>query len=74
MKKQIRIVLPFPLPTWNRILAMHPMERKRMRDWIHIAVANVVAGRKISELELMVYDALIRPKKVSKVRRRKTRR
>ena len=34
----IRIVLPFPLPTWNRVLAMHPWARKKMRDMIHEAV------------------------------------
>lgn len=31
----MRIELPFPLPTWNRILAMHPWERKKLRDQIH---------------------------------------
>lgn len=27
-----RIVLPVPLPTWNRLLAMNHWQRKRLRD------------------------------------------
>ena len=30
--KTLTIILPFPLPTWNRILAMHHWERKKFRD------------------------------------------
>jgi len=35
---KLRIVLPIPLPTWNRILAMGPWERKRLRDYLHLFV------------------------------------
>lgn len=31
----MKIELPFPLPTWNRLLAMSPWERKKCRDLIH---------------------------------------
>jgi len=36
---EIRIVLPVPLATWNRLLAMNQWERKKYRDWIHRAVS-----------------------------------
>ena len=32
---KLRIELPFPLPTWNRMLAMHHWERKALRDSLH---------------------------------------
>ena len=31
----VTIELPIPLPTWNRVLAMHHWERKKLRDSIH---------------------------------------
>ena len=31
----MKITLPIPLPTWNRLLAMHHWERKKCRDLIH---------------------------------------
>lgn len=34
-----RIVLPFPLPTWNRLLGVNRWQRKKIRDWIHKAVS-----------------------------------
>lgn len=61
--KNLKIVLPFPLPTWNRLLSMNQWERKKLRDWIHESIRRVVNNEKISELELKQYDALIRPKK-----------
>lgn len=33
--QKITIVLPFPLPTWNRVLAMHHWQRKKLRDALH---------------------------------------
>lgn len=39
----IRIVLPYPLPTWNRVLAMHHWERKKLRDWIHASISALSA-------------------------------
>lgn len=38
---KIVVELPFPLPTWNRILAMHHWERKKLRDLIHAAVSQL---------------------------------
>ena len=35
----IRIELPYPLPTWNRILAMNPWQRKKLRDMIHASLS-----------------------------------
>ena len=37
--KQITIKLPFPLITWNRLLAMNKWDRKKYRDMIHDAVS-----------------------------------
>ena len=68
-QREITIELPIPLPTWNRLLAMHPWERKKCRDMIHSFVGKVVRGENISQLELEKYDRLIRPKKVQKVRK-----
>ena len=28
----MKIILPFPLPTWNRVLGMNRWERKKLRD------------------------------------------
>ena len=36
---KVRIEIPLPMPTWNRILAMHPWERKKLRDLMHHAVS-----------------------------------
>lgn len=58
----MKIELPFPLPTWNRILAMHHWERKKLRDQIHQMVTCVVAGRGVSQGQLEEYDRMIRPK------------
>lgn len=41
---EIRIVLPVPLVTWNRLLAMNQWERKKYRDWIHRAVFISIHG------------------------------
>mgnify|MGYP006910771500 CR=1 FL=1 len=60
---KVRIELPYPLPLWNRILAMHPWSRKKLRDLIHSFVQDTVAGKSISEDQLRQYDHLIRPKK-----------
>jgi Holliday junction resolvase RusA-like endonuclease len=33
--RKLTITLPIPMPTWNRILAMHPWERMKLRHLIH---------------------------------------
>ena len=33
------ITLPVPMPTWNRILAMHPFARKKLRDLLHLFIS-----------------------------------
>jgi len=37
----IQIELPYPLPTWNRILAMNHWQRKKLRDWIHASLLQL---------------------------------
>ncbi len=37
-RPNIRLILPFRLPTWNQLLAMNRWERKKVRDWIKNAV------------------------------------
>ena len=39
MNERIVIEIPVPMPTWNRLLAMHPWERKKCRDLIHLFVS-----------------------------------
>lgn len=34
-KRSFVLSLPVPMPTWNRLLAMNPWERKRVRDLLH---------------------------------------
>ena len=41
-KKSLKIILPFALPTWNKILAMGIWQRKKERDRIHAAVLKSV--------------------------------
>lgn len=36
---ELTIEIPLPMPTWNRMLAMHPWERKKLRDLLHHAVS-----------------------------------
>jgi hypothetical protein len=71
---EIKIILPFPLPTWNRILSMSLKERMRLKKWIKGAVSTCILEgigwqtKTISRerLALMGYDvavyfAMIRP-------------
>jgi len=58
----MRIILPFPLPTWNRILAMHYFERKTLRDLIHAGVGIAVRGESFDLWGKEKYIRLIRPK------------
>lgn len=81
---KIVITLPFPLPTWNTILAMNQWERKELRDWIHLAVSelSVIDTRATTRTELAVrpswmvlhgsaYFAMIRPSGSKKSRSRR---
>ncbi len=61
-KRQTTIRLPFPLPTWNRLLSMHYWERKKCRDLIHEAVYIVVNKKDIRLWDEIKYMELIRPK------------
>lgn len=87
MKKIVH--LPFPLPTWNRLLSINRWERKKIRDWIHGAVSMCcqdVSGSQtqmvyqpkqpLTELSLQNYYMMIRGVKSKKslTRRRSVRR
>ena len=84
---EIRIVLPVPLATWNRLLAMNQWERKKYRDWIHRAVSisihsgtgwptRTVSAEKLQStgLSMQEYLRMIRPGtlKKSAIPRRKS--
>ena len=56
------VELPFPLPTWNRILAMSIKERMKLRELIYAMCEDVFDGRGVSEYRLVSYDHMIRPK------------
>ncbi len=73
---EIKIRIPFPMPTWNRVLEMHPWERKRLRDWIHRAVFISIRAGTASQtqtgavinmssmgLSTQAYFEMIRPRK-----------
>lgn len=36
---KLTIELPIPMPTWNRILAMHPYQRMELRHLLHLFVS-----------------------------------
>ena len=74
-------VLPFPLPTWNALLAASPWRRRAIRKWIHHAVSICTAGdtasltptelvrrRSLTVLSLPEYLEMIRPSRSSKAR------
>ena len=77
-KKELVYVLPFRLPTWNRILAMHTFTRKTLRDFIHKFVISIVKKEKIDEEDLKKYYRIISPKakkkKPKSVRQKKKKR
>ena len=69
-----------PLPTWNRILAMNPWVRKRLRDFLHHAVfisiqygsewptSTVYQGKPYrTDLFMLEYYQMIRPNKSRKL-------
>ena len=81
MSKTLKIEIPLPMPTWNRMLAMHPWERKKLRDLLHHAVSlsithgldwptsTVFLGKPCStELFTLEYLQTIRPSKSRKSR------
>ncbi len=85
---KIKIILPIPLPTWNRILAMHPMQRKKLRDYIHSAICMctpsdgdsrtlTVSHAKLQSMgwSMQAYLQMIRPSKsrASQIVRKKRR-
>jgi hypothetical protein len=41
MQKMV-VRLPFPLPTWNRVLVMNRWQRKKLRDLIHQFVSMCI--------------------------------
>ena len=82
----MKIVLPFPLVTWNRLLAMNQWERKKYRDWIHRAVSTLshtdtalltpmVSAQRLQSMGLSMreYYAMIRPSSSRKSRTRRSR-
>ena len=75
----MRIELPIPMPTWNRILAMHHWERMKLRHLLHLFVSlSITHGsdwptwtdfqgkRQLTELLLLDYLQTIRPNKSRK--------
>lgn len=71
---EIKIILPFPLPTWNRILSMSLKERMRLKKWIKGAVSKcilegigsqmkTISRQKLQSMgyDVAVYFAMIRP-------------
>jgi len=75
----IRILLPYPLPTWNRLLAMEPFKRKRLRNWIHASILQLSAIENASTIQTVYllrqrwmelygpeYYQMIRPKKLDR--------
>jgi len=76
-----RIVLPFPLPTWNRLLAMHHWQRKKLRDLLDRCASSFVQSSSDYAMPMVLrpstswiasclpdYLRLIRPKSLKKSR------
>ena len=72
--KRLEIVIPLPMPTWNRILVMHPMARIELRHLMHLFVSlSIIDGRdwptwtgyasrqQSTDLLKLVYLQMIRP-------------
>lgn len=38
---KVRVTIPIPMATINRMLAMHHWERKKYRDFVHFAVSEL---------------------------------
>lgn len=89
MEKIKVIRLPFPMPTWNRILAMGFRDRAKLRNWIHRAVficiqeendsltrTELVAKLQLMGLYMPDYLLMIRPNlsKALAIRKRKSKR
>lgn len=76
---RLEIVIPLPMPTWNRILAMQHFERMKLREYLHHAVSlSITHGRDwptwtvfrskrySTELLALEYLQMIRPSKSRK--------
>lgn len=63
---QLVIVLPFAMPTWNRILQMQHFERMKLRHFIHQFVSASVCSTCIGLKEAAEFMYLIRPSKKNK--------
>lgn len=48
-RQSLRLVLPFKLPTWNRLLAMNHWQRAKIRQWIHDATLTCIAAARDSQ-------------------------
>lgn len=45
-KKRVEIVIPLPMPTWNRLLAMNRFQRMKLRHLVHAFVSlSITHGR-----------------------------
>jgi len=62
----MQIILPFPLPTWNRILQMSLWEKKSLRHTIHqlvymcIQSGNDSVTRTVSAQKRLLMDSYLR--------------
>jgi hypothetical protein len=73
VKKLIKTIhLPFPLPTWNRLLACNHWQRRKIRHFIHDFVQTILSGGDITDKDLEEYDKSIRPKAKKKGSRKKS--
>ena len=59
--REVKIELPVPLPSWNRVLSMHPYQRKKLRDLLHEMVELKSEGEEVGELCVREYMVMIRP-------------
>jgi hypothetical protein len=80
-KESIRLVLPFKLPTWNKLLAMDHWQRAKVRNWIKERVLECIQSgvewqtptglvRKLSltDLCLAEYLSMMEPNSSKKLR------
>lgn len=40
--ENLRLILPFKMPTWNQLLAMNHFQRAKVRKWIHAQVSTCI--------------------------------
>ena len=53
MKLYLKIILPFKLPTWNQLLAMHYRERSKLNNYLKDVVLESIVNANDSQTPII---------------------